>query len=140
MAFIRLEDLSGAIEGVVFPKVLDKCNSMINEDNMVVVKGRISLKEDEEPKVLCEEILPLEKIDSNKIYIRVEDESKAREVNKLLKIILEEYSGETPVFLFANKERKSFRLGKECWINLETDVLDFLKQKFGEENIKIIDS
>lgn len=139
MAFIRLEDLSGAIEGVVFPKVLDKCNSLINEDNMVVIKGRVSLKEDEEPKVLCEEISPLERIDSNKVYIRVNDEVKAKEVNKLLKIILEQYRGETPVFIFANKERKNFRLGKECWINLETDVLDFLRQKFGEENIKVID-
>ena len=36
---------------------------------MVIIKGRVSIKEDEEPKLICESIGPLEKINSDKVYI-----------------------------------------------------------------------
>lgn len=138
MAFIKLEDLGGIIEGVVFPKTLEKCNALINEDSLVIIKGRVTLKEDEQPKVLCEEITPLEKINSSKVYIRVEDEKRARAVNKALKILLNQFKGDTSVYIVAAKERRSFRLSRECWVDLDTNVIDFLREKFGEENIKLI--
>lgn len=139
MAFIKLEDLSGVIEGVVFPKTLERCNSIVQEDSIVIVKGRVTLKEDEQPKILCEEINPLENINTSKLYIRVADGEKAREVNKVLKIILEQFKGDTPVYLFAAKERKPFRLSRDTWVNLDGEVVNFLKKKFGEDNIKIIE-
>ncbi|MGL5617342.1 MAG: OB-fold nucleic acid binding domain-containing protein [Sarcina sp.] len=138
MAFATLEDLSGLMELVVFPKTLERCNSLIHEDLMIVVKGRLSFKEDEEPKILCEEILPLENINSDKLYIRVEDAQKAREINKALKIALAPYKGNTPVYIATAKERQSFRLVRESWIEITDELLEFLKSKFGDENIKVI--
>lgn len=138
MAFATLEDLSGMMELVVFPKTLEKCNSLIHEDLMVVVKGRLSFKEDEEPKLLCEEIKPLENINSDKVYIKVEDKEKAMAIGKPLKVLLEPYKGESAVYIFAAKERQSFRMNREAWVDINTEVISILKEKFGEENVKVV--
>lgn len=138
MAFATLEDLSGMMELVVFPKTLEKCNSLIHEDLMVVVKGRLSFKEDEEPKLLCEEIKPLENINSDKVYIKVEDKEKAMAIGKPLKVLLEPYKGDSAVYIFAAKERQSFRMNREAWVDINTEVISILKEKFGEENVKVV--
>ncbi|WP_322390163.1 OB-fold nucleic acid binding domain-containing protein, partial [Clostridium perfringens] len=49
MAFLKLEDLTGTIEVIVFPKTLDKVRAFVKEDSLVVIKGRVSIKEDELP-------------------------------------------------------------------------------------------
>lgn len=142
MAFASLEDLTGTLELVIFPKTLERCNSLVHEDLLVVVRGRVSIKEDEDAKILCEEIKPLENINSSKLYIRVEDAVKAKEVNKILKMILEPYRGDTPVYLVAAKERQSFRLSRDCWVDIDANsgIVKFLEDKFGMENVKIVES
>ncbi|MDU1077388.1 DNA polymerase III subunit alpha, partial [Clostridium sp.] len=47
MAFLKLEDLTGTIEVIVFPKALDRLRDIIKEDTLVKLKGRVSIKEDE---------------------------------------------------------------------------------------------
>lgn len=139
MAFIRIEDLTASMEVIVFPKTLEKVNSLINADALVVIRGRVSVNEEELPKILCEDITPLEKINTEKVYIRVEDGTKAKEVNKLLKVLLTEYKGDTPLYIFTSKERQNFRLSSELWIDLEKGAIDYLKKKFGEDNIKLVE-
>jgi DNA polymerase-3 subunit alpha len=59
MAFLTLEDLYGQVEVIVFPQTLSKYQDLVIEDNIILVKGKISVKEEEEPKVICEEIRPI---------------------------------------------------------------------------------
>ena len=61
MAFLQLEDLTGTIGSYSVSKTLDRVRESIKEDSLVVIKGRISIKEDELPKLICETIEPLEK-------------------------------------------------------------------------------
>lgn len=139
MAFMKIEDLSGNIEVIIFPKTLERYTSLINEDEMVLVKGRVSLKPDEDVKIICESITPLEKIDSSKVYIRVANVENAKEISKLLKSVVKDFSGKTPVYLFADKERQSFLINKDSWVDLNSDILMLLREKFGEENIKVLE-
>lgn len=141
MAFLTLEDLTGSIEVIVFPKTLDTVKSLCVTDSLVVVKGRISLKEDEAPKLLCESIEPLEKINSSKVYIRADNEIEAKNINLRLKEILQqEHIGDTPIYLVAMRERQKFRVPRDRWVSLDSDAVEVLKNTFGEENIKVEDS
>ena len=139
MAFMKVEDLSGTIEVIVFPKTLEKYTALVNEDEMVLVKGRVSLKPDEDVKIICESINILEKIDSSKVYIRVQDIQKAKEINKLLKFIVKDYTGKTPIYLYADREKRKFLTNMDVWVDLNNDVLSVLREKFGEENIKVLE-
>ena len=58
MAFVGFEDLTGSLEMLVFPKVLASFGGYIRADNAVVVKARVSIREGEDPKLICEECRP----------------------------------------------------------------------------------
>ncbi|MDY2729671.1 MAG: DNA polymerase III subunit alpha [Clostridium sp.] len=138
MAFVQLEDLSGTIEVIVFPKVLDRYRDVIEEDALVRIKGRISIKEDEMPKLLCESIEGLEKVSSNRIYIRITDKSYIRECNNIIKNAVKNYKGNTPIYLFDSRERQNYRLSRDAWCNEDEEFIHILKEKFGENNIRIM--
>ena len=141
MAFLTLEDLTGSIEVIVFPKTLDNVKSLCVTDGLVIIKGRISLKEDEQPKLLCETIEPLEKINSSKVYIRADNEIEAKKLNLRLKeILMEEHKGDIPIYIVAMRERQKYRVPRDRWISLESDAVSVLRENLGEENIKVEDN
>lgn len=139
MAFLKLEDLTGTIEVIVFPKALDRLRDIIKEDTLVKLKGRVSIKEDELPKIICENIEGLEKINGNKLYIRVKDKGAIREASNVIKNIIGDYLGNTPIYLFDAEKRQNYRLSKDKWINEDDEVIENLKNHFGEENVKLIE-
>ena len=57
MAFLELEDLVGTVEIVVFPRDYEKYGSLLAEDAKIFVKGRVSVEEDKDAKLICEQIV-----------------------------------------------------------------------------------
>lgn len=60
MAFTTVEDLTGTMEVIVFPRVLDLCRDALRENAVVVLEGRLSVKEDEAPRLMAQSIIPAE--------------------------------------------------------------------------------
>ncbi len=60
MAFVTMEDTTGSLEALVFPKVLAEYGGIINVNEAVVVEARISSREDEETKLVAERFLTVE--------------------------------------------------------------------------------
>ena len=59
MAFVQLEDLYGATEVLVFPRVYERYRSVLLGDSVVLFSGRLSVREDEAPKLILESARPL---------------------------------------------------------------------------------
>lgn len=59
MAFITLEDRTGEMEVIVFPKTLDAVGAYLTLNSAIVVQGNISLREEEDPKLLMQKANPL---------------------------------------------------------------------------------
>jgi len=59
MAFVDMEDMLGAVEVVVFPNVYELCSSLIEEDKIVAVSGKINFKEGEMPKLLADGVIDI---------------------------------------------------------------------------------
>lgn len=139
MAFLKLEDLTGTIEVIVFPKTLDKVRDLIKPDSLVVIKGRVSLKEDEPPKLICESISPLEKINTSKVYLRVSDITEGKKIVNEMKNMPAEYRGDTTVFIFTDNDKQKYRMSRDIWINQESEAIEYLKELVGSENIKVVE-
>lgn len=139
MAFLRLEDLTGDLECIVFPKAYDKLMGLLQVDEMVVIDGRLSLKEDELPKIICENIYPLEKVDSQKLYIAIPEYKEFASIKNKLRFTCEKSKGLTSVFIFSRKEKQKYKLSKDFWVDINPELMEELKKTFGEENIKILD-
>ena len=93
MCFITLEDLYGTIECLVFPRIYDRLARMIQNDTVVVIRGTLSLREDEEPKLLVEDIRPLDSADSTplaperpkRLYLKIENRALTPMAQNLLR-------------------------------------------------------
>lgn len=60
MCFLTLEDMAGQYEVIVFPRVLTESSAVLQEGNVVIIAGRLSMREDEEPKLIAEAVAGLQ--------------------------------------------------------------------------------
>ena len=58
MAFLTLEDLTGSVEVVVFPRVYEQQGFALKRDAVLLLRGKVDIDE-QTAKLLCEEVLPL---------------------------------------------------------------------------------
>ncbi|MFZ5989741.1 MAG: DNA polymerase III subunit alpha [Bacillota bacterium] len=137
MAFITLEDLYGTMEVIVFPTILERFSKLIEVENIVLIKGRISMKEEEQPKIICEEVSPLRKAAVKKLYIKVADGVDSEFMESLCSL-LKFFNGNTPVCLYNEDQKKVKVMERECWVNLSEAIIAELKSRLGDENIKVV--
>jgi DNA polymerase-3 subunit alpha len=64
MARMTLEDFSGVIDAIVFPKVYERKRNLVKNDMIVGILGRVSFKDESEAEILAEDIVPIENIAS----------------------------------------------------------------------------
>ena len=60
MAFLNVEDLIGNVEVVVFPQMYERYSTLLVEDAKVFIRGRVSLEEDKDGKLICDQIISFE--------------------------------------------------------------------------------
>ncbi len=137
MAFITLEDLVGSIECIVFPMTYERYTKHINEDDIVVIEGKINLSEVEDPKIIAEKITPLSLYNTDKLYLKIES-SRDSSTFEGIKSILRKYKGDTPVYLYMEKEKSTAIADRDIWIDThQNNVIDELKLYLGEECVKL---
>lgn len=73
MAFVTIEDLYGPTEFIVFDSCYQACSSVLIEENIVIVEGRLSIREDEEPKIVARTITPFTETKAKVFEIDITD-------------------------------------------------------------------
>ena len=75
MAFVRIDDFYGSVETIVFDSIYSKSSNVLEEDNIVFVEGRISLREDEGASIVVSKITKYDDIDIENSTENVEENS-----------------------------------------------------------------
>ncbi len=147
MAFLRLEDLYGGIEVLVFPKILSQYSAVLQEGQIVLIEGRVSIREDEEPKLLCEKA---ELFTGAPPAGRAPQEGQRPEKQKKVCItlptrsnehlqkttaVLRQYQGTTPVILRFADTKQKLRAPEQFWVRADDAALEALKTYFGAESV-----
>ncbi|MEW6608496.1 MAG: DNA polymerase III subunit alpha [bacterium] len=99
MAFIGVEDLSSNVEVVVFSDMFEQAGEKLRKDAMVLVKGRINLQDERNPKITAEEIIELAEAQaefSKIVHIRI-DESIDEKNLVQLKGLLTKFKGNSNI-------------------------------------------
>ena len=60
MAFLTVEDLTGSVEIIVFPKDYERYNRFLNDEEKIFVVGHATVEEEQDGKVICERIVPFD--------------------------------------------------------------------------------
>ncbi len=153
MAYCRIEDLFGGIEVVIFPKTLAQYGTVLQPDAPVLLTGRLDLREEEPPQLLCERAVPLtEKVPQKQppqaspqtavktasnvppgLYLRIAgaDTEDYRQVMRLLAV----FDGSDEVYVRFADTGKLVRLAREHRVMTNPVLLSELSRLLGEENV-----
>lgn len=138
MAFITLEDMYGVIECIVFPKTYESYNHLLDEDQVIIIDGNLSISEVEEPKIICQKIMPLNNYKFDKVYIKL-SKHKPNTIFNEIKPILSKYPGDIPVYIYMENGNKTFVADKSLWINIEdNDIKEELEILLGSDTVKFV--
>ena len=159
MAFVTLEDMTGQIECLVFPKVYERYQALLQEDSIAVLSGRLSVREEEDPKLLVESICRMEdwqkrkaekpsgqanpalRSDSRtdariaseserKLFLRLERKDMDR-----ARAILALEAGAVPVYMHIPSEKITLLCPREAWSSGSGKALQRLQEELGKENV-----
>ncbi|KJJ84733.1 DNA polymerase III subunit alpha [Candidatus Omnitrophus magneticus] len=144
MAIIRIEDLNGSLEVLVFPKLYAQVSSIIKEDALLYIDGRLDLKE-EIPKILAEDIMPIDKVKevyTKGVLIKLSTVGLEETLMMRLRILIQKYRGNIPVFIdfLAGDAKRKMRLALDNKLSVipSDSLVDDLEKVVGEGNVKFL--
>jgi DNA polymerase-3 subunit alpha len=150
MAFTSVEDLTGSMEVIVFPRVLEQCRDALADNAVVVLSGRVSVREEEAAKLVAEQVVPIEEYDpdrpdggrrdpvkaaATRLYIRVPslESQKGKKVLNLLEI----FDGNIPVILYLQDTGKKVAVPRRLYTNNHPLLHQELERLLGSENVAV---
>ncbi|MBW4030448.1 MAG: DNA polymerase III subunit alpha [Acidobacteria bacterium] len=130
-----VEDLGGSVEVNFSSKVFEKCSGYLAKDNIVVVKVRVDVR-DEEPRfgAMDVEVVHVEQ-GEGELRLSFGPEDFTTSAIARLKEILQRYPGSSPVVLETGVDGRAFRLGPDFTVAISSVVGD-LRSEFGRNVIK----
>ena len=168
MGFVTLEDLTGQIECLVFPKVYERYQGMMAADDLVVLSGKLSIREEEAPKLLVDRVVPLEEWKNQPAerpapkaapapahrqpQPQLTDAQMAQQAKRKLFIklgrpmmdrvttLLSLHPGSVPVYLHIPEEKITLLAPRLNWCDATEDCLKRLRTFLGEENVKLTEA
>ena len=137
MAFITVEDLYGQTEIIVFESCYQACSNILIDDNIVLIEGRLSIREDEEPKIVARTITEFKEIKKKifKLNITNLDET----TREKLKGAIYFFSGEKNNMQMQIQNGEKLDITKSG-IYMTPEILKQFQDLVGEENASIIES
>lgn len=138
MAFVTLEDLLGTVEVIVFPRDYEKNHALLDVDQKVFIKGRVS-EEDERPsKLICEQVIPFEQ-KKKELWIQFADKADYMENEQIVYGYLADSEGDDEVVIYCQAERAVKRLPRNRNVQIGSQVLSRLMNHFGEKRVKVVE-
>lgn len=137
MAFLQIEDLLGSVEVIVFSKDYEKYSDKLLEDNKIFVRGRVSLEEDRDGKLICEKITAFQDI-PKKLWIKFPAMSDYENGIEELLQILSGSDGNDSVILYIEEQKVIKKLPPNRNVDANEALNEILSRKYGKENVKIV--
>lgn len=137
MAFIKLEDIGGGIEVVVFPKVLQSSGDIIQKDNIVLIKGKVSEK-DRVLKILADQIRSIkEELKKPQGLFLTIPKKGNRELLKRLKEIILTHQGNVPIILKIPQNGGFKELKVKSSVEISKTLLNKLTAVLGTGKVEV---
>ena len=141
MCYVQLEDDTGTMELLIFQKVLDQSGSYIAENAAVIVKGRISLRDEKEPQLMVDSLRPLSDLHDletnappkaeRKLWLKLPRADKR--LLRRIELLCEMFPGRERMIIVLVEENR--RLGAECVIR--DSLVRELKELLGEDCVVV---
>jgi DNA polymerase-3 subunit alpha len=133
MCILAVEDLFGTVEVLVFAQLYEKFSGRLAVDDVVVVSGRVSAREDEDAKIIANSIVFFEDLPFYELWLKITDNNTR--VDQITDI-MSRYEGLIPVYIYDEPRNQRFKA-----VNVNVDLSDQLMSELsdclGEANVKV---
>ena len=149
MGFITLEDLTGQIECLLFPRIFERYSKLLELDMPVLLTGHLIVREEEDTKLLVDVVEPLVQLPPPeepmsdierakrspvKLYLRMQ-RSQMDEVKE----VLQRQPGKVPVYMNFPDEGITLLAPRDWWCEDAEDMLATLMTTLPEKDMKVVD-
>lgn len=136
MAFLTIEDMTGTVEVLVFPKDYEKYRTILNEDAKVFISGRVSADEEHGAKLIAQKLVPFDEV-GRELWIQYDSiESCIKDEDRLASII-KDSDGNCKVVLYCKAEKQIKYLPRSMTVQLDQELMDRLNKEYGPENLGV---
>lgn len=145
MAFVQIEDLTGSIEMLVFPKALENFAQFFQENNVIIVNGRVNYRENEDAKIVCESVKSIDEDGQVKnkkgnkfpgLYLKLPHKGCDKESRALLLISI--FEGTTPIYIYYEDSKKLIRTPPSIRVSVNEPLIRELKNQLGDKNVALV--
>ena len=138
MAFLTVEDLTGSVEIIVFPKDYERYNRFLNDEEKIFVVGHATVEEEQDGKVICERIVPFD--DTRKeLWLQFPTKSDFSEKEQQVYDILRDSDGNDEVVIYISDVKAFKRLPRNRAVGINSVLLARLTEFLGEKNVKVVE-
>jgi DNA polymerase-3 subunit alpha len=137
MVFLRLEDVTGGIEAMVFNSTYEKARELCTTERVLIVKGRLDRKEGE-TKLIAMELAAFEAVAEKREVRLTIDATKARAGTiRELAALIRDFPGDSPVYadLVTSHGRKTYAFGPQYRVKPAPDFYAEVKMLLGESAV-----
>ncbi|MBQ3583221.1 MAG: DNA polymerase III subunit alpha [Lachnospiraceae bacterium] len=138
MAFITIEDLYGTVEVLVFPNVLERYRYMIRNDAKLFIRGRVTVSDEEQAKLICDKIEEFDKVPSE-LWIQFLNKADYMQKEEALFGLLKSSDGSDKVVIYLREEKQKKVLPANMTVKADFALLERLYQAFGNDNVKVVE-
>jgi DNA polymerase III subunit alpha len=138
MVFLRLDDLSGSVETVVFNSVYSASRELLEPDRVLLVKGRVDHKQEGETKLIAMEVVPFEGTPERaEVRLRVDARRAQAGLIRELADVIRGYPGDSAVVvaLETSGGPQTYAFGPGFRVRPEPDFYAEVKALLGEAAI-----
>ena len=140
MSYINLEDDTGAMELIAFQRALDTGSIYIKDNAPIIVRGRISMRDEKEPQLMADSIRPIADLGKlkpepprpnadSKLWVKLPGEDDPRLAR--IELILTMFPGQQQMIIYLEREKR--RIGAKCLIH--PSLIAELKELCGDANV-----
>ncbi len=136
MAFLKLEDLVGSVEVIVFPKSYEKYGDRLKEDEKIFVFGRVSAEEEKDAKLICERVEGFDEI-PKKLWLKFDTMALYQEKAGEVEEILNASEGADQVIYYIEETKQIRKLPPNKNVRADAELLRVLEELLSRENVKV---
>jgi len=141
MSYIQLEDDTGTIELLAFQRALDMGGGYIKDNAPLLIKGKISLRDEKEPQILVDTIRPIDDLQKmgaepskpgkRKLWLKLH--STDREALEHVELLLTMFPGDEQIVLYFEDTKK--RMAAPCIVH--EALIAELRELYGEDRVAV---
>ncbi|MDX6543724.1 MAG: polymerase subunit alpha [Gaiellaceae bacterium] len=135
MVFLRLDDVTGGAETVVFNSVYAMARELCVADRILVVKGRIDHKQEGETKLIAMEVSGFEAVQERReVRLKIDAAAAPSGIVRELRDLVTRFPGEAPVLVtiqMSDGAKKLLQFGPAYRVQADTDFITEVRQLLG---------